>query len=81
MGDRVSYKVQLCSDKVLHTDGGKKWMCSYASHGSQLPAVAWERQLNVTVDVSVIIWMQSTALIYWSGKMLDCKRNRIANNV
>lgn len=24
MGDMVSYKVQLCSDKVLHTEGEKK---------------------------------------------------------
>lgn len=61
--------------------GRKKWMCSYALQGSQWPPEAWERQLSVTVDVSVIIWMQSTALIYWSGKMLDCKRNRIENNV
>jgi len=56
-------------------------MCLHALQGSQLPAVAWERQLSVTVDGSAIIWMQNTVLIYWSGKMFSCKRNRMENNM
>lgn len=74
-------KFSAVQTKCCTLKGRKKWMCSYSSQGSQLPAGAWERQLSFTVDGSMIIWMQSTALIYWSGKVLDCTRNRTENNV